>query len=345
MGHGRGGCRVRSDDWTNLDSVCGKYQASNLSWLFRVTNGGLLVLTASNNGTTTEQVDSGTATGFTDGTFGWVRFVFSGGDVDFYTSSDTTNDDTEVTWSLLGQSTFATITSLYDGSAPIEIGSYSAGTGDPADGCFAKVVIYDTGVKVGEFDPTRWTTGTTLDSSTGETWTLNGNAFIQNTGHDVVRSIGLAGLETTAGQTISGDVTVFLVGLSSETPAANSFFFDSRSLSAARMAILTEEASADAFAIFQGDTIVDIASSFDNLPHVFTGEFRGDATTTLTVSNVGSVSGNSGADNWDFGSIFIANGASAPLTGWIGQLVVFDRQLTGGEVLAVQSYLRSKFGV
>ena len=93
----------------------------------------------------------------------------------FYTST------TGRTWTQLGATvTTAGTTSIFDGTRIVTIGADSAGTGSLAAGkCYAAQVRASIdGAAVANFDPRRYTGGTTFTAPTGEVWTLNGAASI-----------------------------------------------------------------------------------------------------------------------------------------------------------------------
>jgi hypothetical protein len=141
---------------------------------------GILTFSASTDGTTAggTSVDS-TAAIPSAGPFGlWVKCTWSGatGDVEFFVSQDATKNESEVTWTKLG-STVSFITGSiwgtpsWDGTS---VGSRRSGQ----EGRFTGEVIYyasafDGTTKV-TFDASRGNSNSdTIDSETGETWTIN----------------------------------------------------------------------------------------------------------------------------------------------------------------------------
>jgi hypothetical protein len=184
-----------------------------------------------------------------------------------------------------------------------------------------------------------------ISSDTFEGWTLNGNTFIQNTGKDVVHSIGSAGLETTAGQTIASGATVFAVVRSSPAnPSLDQYFIDSRSNASARFILSTDTSAGDSFGIYQGGAaFVNLAAAYDTDAHVLTGQFNGDATTKLTGSSVGSIVGDAGSANWDYGTILSDYAGTQTVQGYIAQLVVFDRALTEAEIAVLQKTIADRY--
>ena len=180
-----------------------------------------------------------------------------------------------------------------------------------------------------------------ISENTYEGWTLNGNTFIQNTGKDVVHTIGGVGLETTAGMTVTSPGTMAAVGRF-DGAAATMYFTDSRSSPTDRWITGVQSASPDNFGMYQGTGFIN--QPYDTDPHVHTYQFNGDATSKITVSSVGSETGDVGSSNFDFGTVFANTSGGATLKGYIGQLVVFDREMTAAEVSAVEFYLRQHYG-
>jgi hypothetical protein len=132
------------DDWTPaaLAAVAAKYTATGgiQSWYFAVTTTGLLQLVWIESGGTSRTATSAAATGFVDGSTGWVRAklnVSNGGQytVDFYYSTD------GVKWSHAGASVIGVtgVTSVFDSTAAVEVGSRAGNTLSNAIGKFYKM--------------------------------------------------------------------------------------------------------------------------------------------------------------------------------------------------------------
>ena len=163
-------------------------------------------------------------------------------------------------------------------------------------------------------------------------------------GHTGILSTGSAGLETTAGQTINGPATVFMVFKPTPaSPPVQMNFMDARSTTAARWVIFTNNTAADKFAMFQG-TILTLSEAYDNNLHVFTAQFNNDSSSKLTVSNVGSVTGDAGSAAWDFASIFISELEVTSAQGLFLEFVVYDRALIDAEIIQNQIFLATKHG-
>ena len=347
-------------DWTPASppQLVAKWNSTTNNRSYRlaiaITTGYPELITDSDGTGASGQTYTATAApSFTDGEAGRLRVTLDvddgagGSDARFYTSTD--GD----TWTQLGSTVHvASTTSIFDGAAVLEFGSINSGTFGNEVSTVYSSQIYNgidgtLAVDFNAADYVNKTSDTTFPSSTtGEVWTLNGNTFIQNTGQDVVHSIGSVGLETTAGQTIASPGTVFAVArFSDAAPVADNYIMDSKTSSSLRWIFATDNATADKFAFYQGDgaALVPISEAYDTSSHVFTGQFKGDATSKLTVSSLGDVSGDGGSQDWEYGTLMAAFNGSNTMQGFIGGLVVFDRALTETEIDTVQTYLSSLY--
>ena len=94
------------------------------------------------------------------------------------------------TWTQLGSAvTAAGTTSIQNSTNTVALGSFTGGTSGLVTGQIFRAQIYNgiAGTMVADFDATRYTGGATCPSSTGETWTLNGNARIVQQGNHAVQ--------------------------------------------------------------------------------------------------------------------------------------------------------------
>lgn len=176
--------KVALDDWTpaTLDALISKWDdtaANQRSYILYMRVTGFMELDFSSDGTAATGVQSTAAVPATDGAVIWVRVTLDGDDgggnkvVKFYTSTD------GVSWTQLGATnTSAGTTTIFDGTAALEVGAYNpGGTSLVAKGKFYRAQVYNGigGTLVVDFD-TGVTTGrsqTTLIATTGEVWTIN----------------------------------------------------------------------------------------------------------------------------------------------------------------------------
>jgi hypothetical protein len=149
------------------------------------TSGVLQLLTVS--GTTSTNVASSAAVGFTAGTTNWVRVTWqqSTGYVNFYTSSD------GVTWTQNGTANRAGTTSATNaGSRLLRLGA-RIDNNFPLNGTIYRGQIYNgiNGTLAVDFNPTLYTGGATFTAATGEVWTITGaNARIVPNGNHATQS-------------------------------------------------------------------------------------------------------------------------------------------------------------
>lgn len=166
---------------------------------------------------------------------------------------------------------------------------------------------------------------------------LNGNTGILNAGS--------VGLETTAGILISSPATIFAVFKPTiATPLANQFLFSARSNVAASMQVLTSNSNADKYRMNQGMPI-NITQAFDTDLRVITAQFRGDTSSKLTISDLGSITGNAGSEDLDFGSIFMEPGGGNVFAGLFLAFYITGPtlQLNEEQISRIQLYLLDKY--
>lgn len=124
-----------------------------------------------------------------DGQAVWVRASL---DVDdggvyktrYYYSFDGNKNPADVTWTLYETLTGGATTSQFNNTAAFNVGGYADGPALRFGGNIYRVVLYSDltfTTPIVDFNPNDWTSGNTFPSSTtGETWTLNGGAKINN---------------------------------------------------------------------------------------------------------------------------------------------------------------------
>lgn len=172
--------KVSLDDWTPSaqNTILGKYNSttSQRSYQLAITTAGNITIGWSTDGTATLSATSSVATGFADGSMHWIRATLdvdngaAGKTATFYTSED------GVTWTQLGTAqTTASTTSIFSGSAVLEVGSQNAGTSNRMTGKFYEAVVMNGigGTEVAH--PVAAVSSVT--DATGKTWTINGTAF------------------------------------------------------------------------------------------------------------------------------------------------------------------------
>lgn len=359
--------RVKQQDWTppGTPTLVAKQDdsATGRSWAIIFWTAGTILMASSTDGTPGAQVTgiSSVGTGFTDGSGPyWLRVTL---DVDdgsgnrvykFYTSSEDLDDSEDVTWSQLGTTvTEAGTTSISDLSQDIEIGSTESGTVQRNENMTYRCQIYDgiDGTLAMDFNPADSDAGVSVGTDTwvsssavGETWTVHGNAYVNNTGYTGMCSLGSVGIETTASQTIASATTIYLV-LKTELapPSASQTIFDSRDVPAERQGLEQPSGSSYRYQMYGESPSIILAEAYDNELRVITCEFTQDANATLTVSDVGTITGNVGAEGFDFGAL-AANAASSSTTpGLYMEWAIFAGSHDAATVASVQTYLADKY--
>lgn len=258
----------------------------------------------------------------------------------FYTSTDS-----GANWTQLGDTIAITLGTIHNSSRIIEIGASNTGTANRLTGNIGTVELYNNSVLAISMNPADHFPDDALSfssSATGEVWTLNNDAFIQNTGRKVMHSIGQGSLETTAGQDTAQIAVAYVVARQAGTPTGSEFLFDARSLTTNRLVIFSDNAQANRWTVFRtgGATL---AEAFDNLAHVFAA--RLDTETDMGVSDVGSVAANIGTNSWDFGTLGSRHDGANAIKGWIGEAILFDTDLTPDQVAELVEYLKLRFSI
>ncbi len=187
---------ISMDDWTPGDAagqegILGKWviTGNQRSYLMSITNVGKIILNYSVDGTASSGSASSVATGFADGTDGWIRttLVVNDGSGNHVTTYYTSVDGQ--TWVQLGTPvTVAGTITLFDSTAGVEVGSWENGSAGGADGRLVGKVYYTevrngiNGTVAASFNPTAVTktatrVPTTYTSPTTEVWTTHGSAW------------------------------------------------------------------------------------------------------------------------------------------------------------------------
>lgn len=173
-------------------------------------------------------------------------------------------------------------------------------------------------------------------------WTLNGNTFIQNTGHSVVHSIGDVGIESATGKVISGKSTVFCVyKASTVTSGVGQRLFDARSDSGNRRVAFLSSESPAVVNIFQGASL-PIAESSTAIT-ILNAEFNGNDLSSGSVSGSGSAVGNAGDEGWDYGTLFTGYDENLSFSGYIAELYIYEKALSAQETTSMTNYLLDKW--
>lgn len=181
-------------DWTTgaaIPAFISKYGGGAArSYSFRLHSDGTLRLTTSADGTTAVNSYSTAAVPFTDGSGGWMAWVWNdtANTVNFYTSTDAASTAVgSVSWTLLGTADVAHASAgIFDSTTVVEFGSEVGGTAQLVTGKIKRAAIYSGGAavsagviaggsKILDVDFTGATAeATSFTATTGQTVTITG---------------------------------------------------------------------------------------------------------------------------------------------------------------------------
>ena len=350
--------RFNLDDYTPSvrETLVAKFSGSgDSSYILQVEADGKLRFLASPDGSDAASVIYTSTASITALNGPWLKLSLdvdngsSGSDLTYSTSTDETFDPNLVNFTPLGDVVTKGVTTIHDGADPLAVGAISGGAGQNVNGSISRALILNgiDGTLAVDFNAADYinkTSDTQFPSSaTGEVWTLNGNTFIQNTGKQVVHSIGSAGLETTAGQDITQPLTIFAVARFSDTTPTNDQMIGSRSVTTKRVTIYSRDSASDKFTL-SSDTNLILDGAFDNNAHVFTAQVD-NTNSVFTVSGIESKSGTTGDKTWDFASLFLSDTGTNSMQGYIATLIAYDRQLSASEINNMQQHLRITYNL
>ena len=169
--------------WAVDQSVLARYEASEeqRSYALWVSSAGLLRVVWSTDGTNGGRsiINSTTVQDQPD-----VQWVSGGLDVDDGSGQHVVAFKTDTGSGLIefDSETLAGTTSIHAGTAQLEVGSHSGGAFDMFEGVISSVTVRDSGTAVADPDFSAQPMGTTsFTDSTGNLWTVNGDAYIAGT--------------------------------------------------------------------------------------------------------------------------------------------------------------------
>jgi len=314
---------------------------------FALQTDGKLTLILSDDGTFDAGNDKSSSVAITavDGNVKYVKLIWvaATGVITFSTSDDGETFDT------LGTTQTTTTTTIHNSTTNISVGAESNGTGS-CDGAIHWVEVYDGASLVIRCDAADQTndangdTATFVSAATSETWTQVGDCYAQNTGHTLVQSIGSYALEVTTEQPITGKMTIVCVARYSSVPSADAYLYDAHSDATNRAAIFTSNAFDDTWVAFQGSSLSS-ALTFDQEPHIFTFQANQDSSSKITVSSLGSVTGDAGSEDYDYGTIGAAFNGSGTLIGAYYQYLLWDYQLSAKKLKAVVNEVAREYRI
>lgn len=333
------------DSTSIIQGLIHKWAAvGNLSYSMEIDTTGTPRVFISVDGTATILYAATVDPPFADGTRYHLRFtrVSSTGLGKFYTSINGT------TWTQLGDDISTTSGAIFDSNSAVHVGIHGNGIANPLTGRVYRVQIFNgiDGTLAVDFDPSKATVNTaTFVTDTGETWTAQGDAFVNATDYAGIYSRGSVGLETTTGQTISAPLTIFIVAkYTLAAPGADQFLFDSKETAGESIRVFSDETNSDKMTFDAGGTPIALSEAFDSDLHVLTIQHNKDGTTKLTISDVGSVTGDAGTEDFDFASLFKTLSDNLQIIGIVFEFLVFNSALNATRVTRIQNHLERKYG-
>ena len=172
------------------------------------------------------------------------------------------------------------------------------------------------------------TQGTAAAQPTSGTRTLNGLNVLDFDGNDLLQSGNFSSALTAR--------TIFGVAVSDQT-ASIAYVVDGNVLNN-RSAVGISGAG---YRLYQGIGIN--AGTSDTSSHIYRAVF--DATDTLHIDGVSTISGDAGSESMTGATIGAAPSGVLPWDGTIAEVIVIDGTLTAGEISLTESYLANKWGI
>lgn len=316
------------------------------NWRIIITTDGALQLRRP-SGATDRLFTSSANISTSDGDKLFIKIQFDQNNGSAQSQADFSTSTDGVSFSALG----AAQTNANTGAGNSDVLGMTIGSGPANSAPFAgkinRIQGYndkDTTTEVFDCDPREAAVNASTFTSGGDTYTLAGDAFVNATQHTGIYSRGGVGLETTIGQLIESPATVFAVFKPTlAAPTDNPRVFDARSEVGTRFVLNNKEVSSDKYNVFQGAADLTLAEAYDTNLRVITVQFLGTASTKLTISDVGSVTGDAGSGNWDFGAFFMDHANAKTMQGLFLKFLVSVGELSDSEVLIVQDELLAEF--
>jgi len=141
---------VKPTDWSAVanQTLCGKYVATGnqRSWRMYSSTTGSIVTSASVDGTAVTSVSVVPSVALTDNTWTWLRIRLdltngSNSVATLETAADVGFNAEPSSWTANGTSTGTVVASVFDSSAPLELGAFSAGTSERLTGRVRRFVL------------------------------------------------------------------------------------------------------------------------------------------------------------------------------------------------------------
>jgi hypothetical protein len=205
----------------------------------------------------------------------------------------------------------------------------------------AATAHFDNTTIVGSSPVTEWTNkgiGGATYSMTNVIGTAANLTRTTENSLDAVAYGGGVGLESSSQIAISKSTQFVVIKLTSS--ASTQMVLDAKPIATGRHLMWWD--SSGNWQFYQG-SVRAVADSPAGLLRLITVEFNSGGSSKLTVDGVGSVSGSVGSQSNAYGSLGMANSGGSTITGIICEYVMFDSDLSAGDITDVQDILRTKW--
>ncbi|HEB27565.1 MAG TPA: hypothetical protein ENI05_07285 [Porticoccus sp.] len=341
---------IAAFDWTSGSSDIWIMSGDNAAvattnWRVVINGTGGLILRRP-SGATDRAFTASANIGVVDGTKLFIKIQFDQNNGSAQSQTDFSTSTDGITYTPLG----AAQTNANVGAGNSDTTGLTVGSGNndsnPTEAKIFRMQGYsdkDTTTEVFDCDSREASVNTATFASGGDTYTIAGDAFVNATQHTGIYSRGSVGLETTAGQLLTDPITVYAAFKPTlAAPGANQTIYASRSDGAARHSMFSRETNSDKFDMFAGSTL-SMTPAYDNNLRIFTNQWLGTASSKQTISDVGSVTGDAGSEDFDFGSIFMNHTGTNQSQGLFLELLVFPSAHSAGQITQIQNYLGAKY--
>jgi len=345
-------CRM-AGDWGNAGGIlCTKYQAASATqgYSFNFDAAGTLSINFRGSGGNVSAA-SDASVSFSAGDVGWIRCTWNDttDECKFYTAADEASIPSS--WTQLGTTQTITSSGIVDSSNLLTVGATLRTGGGVWLGEIYRMVVYDGigGTVAFDFNPSdaavnasTWTSS----GSSGETWTLVQDVFVNTTDYAGVFASGGVGIETTTGTNIATPYTVIAaVKHIEDDPAANVYLHSHRLWDGTNLSYLyiAGGSAGNPWLIHQDGSALFGPNSTNDL-FVISAQYNSDATSNM-ITDGGSATGDIGEGAFDFGSLFIndAGAQASEMVMW--EYMVFGSKLTASEIGTIRNHLLTKYGV
>lgn len=315
-----------------------------LSYLFRLTTLGNLIVNISSDGTTSLPSYVSTVTigsvGITANSLVYLRFTRSAttGTCNFYYSND------GITWTSLGSPVAGTAGNIFAGSSLLCIG-YSGGVTIFAGRTY-RAQIYNgiNGTLAVDFNPASYSSGSTWTSATGEVWTINNAASTNLPAQVVTRPSllfnGTAHYLKTAAFTLNQPTTIYLVG-KQITWTASDVLVDGLT---ANTGAFVQTTATPQLNINAGTSVAANTNLAVNANGVICLVFNG-ASSSIKVNNTTATTGNAGAGNMGGITLGAAPTPAGYANGQFYEMAVYSVAHDASTQNYIISYLMAKYGI